>query len=734
MKKLLAFAFIFIFLCAFIFNVSVFASDSEREMIIEPVKEKPEFRRYLDGRWWTDVKSYNSYILANYRYEAKSGLSSVAGTEWLLNTFVYDTSLDFDDRAEFSFNGFVDITPIIGYRLTGFGADSDYEVLLMFRVPNGNSNYLDRAYDPEDYGGWEDNADRYLAVTSYNSASTYNTRTEAEFISFLQTNAVRVNVPNVAYITASNGSFVISDGTNTSSSSPFQFTTNSITLTLTPSSGYTLPSSITVVGGTAVETTSGVWSITGIVGDVDISVSFPAQVVSYSVSSGSVSGGTVSFSSNTVVSGGSVTVTTVPSTGYDQPLTSDFTIAGTYGSLTGSNGSYSISNIASNITVSVSFPASSPVPTYATIYYNLIDCSTSALTSALTGSNVSGTIVPASGYTYPTTLSAQSAGLPVQVSYNSSTGVFTLYNVQGEVYVYATAVQVSGGSNTVSYSLSHCTCSISFDSYNSGTTISFTLTPDVGYLMSDADTKVSFDGFVSSNYAPPNSYAFSYNEVSAQGDLVIVGVAKPWYDLVGPGSGSGYNNYLGSYQDGYNTGFIDGQISVSSDSSVSSGLDRYNAIYSDAFRSGIYSVSRDSDNERGRDRFNQIYSSGKQDGISSVNSSAEIGSSSYDQYLTAYNSGISSVMASAASSSLAGSRYKSIYDTGYEDGFRVGEQSDASGAIVGFVPTIIASIGGGLLYVGDHISVFGISLASVFGLLVLFAVGLWVFKIFKGSL
>ncbi len=204
------------------------------------------------------------------------------------------------------------------------------------------------------------------------------------------------------------------------------------TVTISPNTGYKLPSDVTVTGATkSYNSTTGVVSLSNPSGNVTISATCPA-LQSYSITktitNGSASGDT------SITENGNASVTITPNTGYKLP--SDVTVTGATKSFNSTTGVVSLSSPTGNVTVSATMDAA----TQYLIDYNLTRLTASpSPTTMYENQEVSITlsVSDSTKYALPSTISVTNSA---NYGYNSSSGVITLHGSQGNVTITASAV------------------------------------------------------------------------------------------------------------------------------------------------------------------------------------------------------------------------------------------------------------------------------------------------------
>jgi subtilase family serine protease len=240
----------------------------------------------------------------------------------------------------------------------------------------------------------------------------------------------------------------------------------------TPSSGnaiFTITVGASAVAGTYPVTVTGTSGSTKHTATVSLTIPQTFSVTS-SVTNGT--GGAVTPSTTSVVSGGSATLTIVPVVGYHL-----FTLTDNGADVTASvvNSTYTITNITTAHTI---------VATFAINTYS-VNASVSTGNGSITptgteinyGSNVVLTITPAAGY-HLMTLTDNS----VDVTSSVSGANYTITDVTGPHTVVAAFVINTYSVNAVSDGNGSITTASSSVDY--GTTVSFTITPDTGYTLS----------------------------------------------------------------------------------------------------------------------------------------------------------------------------------------------------------------------------------------------------------
>lgn len=130
-------------------------------------------------------------------------------------------------------------------------------------------------------------------------------------------------------------------------------------VTITASSGYELPTTVSVSGAShTYDDTTGVISLSDPTGDVTISATCPAVTATFTIT-GNITNGTLTGA--TSVSGdNTATCTIVPSAGYTLPASADVTVTGATGSYDDQTGVITISHASANITVTATCPAEQP--------------------------------------------------------------------------------------------------------------------------------------------------------------------------------------------------------------------------------------------------------------------------------------------------------------------------------------------------------------------------------------
>lgn len=736
--------FLIFVIFAFILSLLPVSAESREVVRIDDASKKDTPVMTMNNIEFYSMEKFYDYLLENYSVERSRGVPSfVAGTQWLFNS-----TLDFSSLSSSAPSGITSYWCYRNYASNDFWFETSsisyYNMFMnwstgVWRFRNASGNY-----DCYSSGSWDSNSTRLISFTNEpNYFTWYNSGVAPSslFYTWVYSNAIQVFSTFNASWTSTGGTITVSDGTTTTGNSPLAFESgSSLILTLTPSVGYDYPSDISVVGsyGSLQSSGSNQWVITECASDLTITVTFralPTFTASIYTTNGrgTLSGGGSVSDSITFTYGDNIYVVVQSDDGYSVP--SSITVTGTYASVTPQRnlGTWLISNCRSNITVSVDCVEI----IYVSVDLNFTDC-TLSYNQTVSGDVFSATVIPNDGFTYPVSVTGHSAGLPLSISYNSLTGQLTIVDCPSSIVLYASAISISSD-NTITYNLTNITCSINQSTVASGSVLSFTLTPLPGYLISEGDTSVMQGGSGELVIYIDNSYNFSYS-FTVIGDVTITGVAIPWrtalsnaynQGYINGGSGSGGSG--GDYRTGYNDGFTAGVDAVAPDSLDSVALSRYDQIYSNAYLAGISSVNSSASGEA-LSAYQRIYNTAFNLGVTSVTDSAVQGSLSFSQWQTIFNSGISSVSHNSDLGTASRVRYDDIYNMAYTNGLHAGENEGVSEALTGFIPSVIASIGGGLLYTGEHISVFGVSLLSIVGILALLAIGLWIFKLFKGSL
>lgn len=303
-----------------------------------------------------------------------------------------------------------------------------------------------------------------------------------------------ISIPSVTanlFITASATikTFTISNAlTNvTSSGAATSYYGEAYTATLTPSTGYDLPSVISVTMGGSVLPTSaytynqstGLLTIPNVNGDITITAT--AAKHSYSVTKTITNG---SLSGNATVQHGDTFAGTLsPSANYDLPSSITVKMNGatlgndSYSYNTGT-GTISVPDVTGNLEVI----ASCALKTY-TITRTLTHLTASNTTAVAThGSSYSVTLSPEGEYILPPSITVTMGGttLPsTAYSYNQSNGVVTIDNITGAIVITA-----SGALRSLSITKNGTNVTINGNaSVNYGETYTATLTASEGYRL-----------------------------------------------------------------------------------------------------------------------------------------------------------------------------------------------------------------------------------------------------------
>lgn len=238
---------------------------------------------------------------------------------------------------------------------------------------------------------------------------------------------------------------VVTHGTYTGATTIQQ--NGTATVTISPSTGYELPSSVTVNGATSsYNSTTGVISLSNPTGNVTISaVCEEISIVTYTITT-SVTHGTRSGATS-IQQGGTATVTISPSTSYELPET--VSVTGATAEYNRTTGTITLSNPTGNVTITATCTVttsnvvgqavvgSAVVTGPAYFTYTITTTVTHGVYSGSTSIQQSGTatvtITPSEGYLLPDSVSVSGA----TVNYNNTTGQITLSDPTGNVTVTA---------------------------------------------------------------------------------------------------------------------------------------------------------------------------------------------------------------------------------------------------------------------------------------------------------
>jgi len=306
--------------------------------------------------------------------------------------------------------------------------------------------------------------------------------------------------------------------------------------TITPSTGYGLPSSVAVTMGGATVTpanytynsTSGAFSLTSVTGNVVITAT--GMLRTYTITT-SLTNLTSDLPAS-VDHGGTVSGTITPSTGYDLPssvavMMGGATVASASYTYDSTTGTFSLANVTGDVVVT----ASGVRITY-TVTTTLTNLTSNLPALVNHGGTVSGTIIPNTGHGLPSSITVMMDGTtvaPTDYTYDGTTGTFSLVNVTGNVVVTATGVL---NTYTVTKDLADLSSDIP-DTINHGFTLSGTISADTGYSLPLSIT-VTVNGttIVPANYSYNSSTgAFSLPGAYVTGNVVITASGVPVYNV-----------------------------------------------------------------------------------------------------------------------------------------------------------------------------------------------------------
>lgn len=267
--------------------------------------------------------------------------------------------------------------------------------------------------------------------------------------------------------------------TNGSASGASSITnTGTTSVTITPSIGYKLPSTITVTGASyTYNNNTGVISLSNATGNVTIAatcIALANYTVTKNVTGGSVTG------VDSIYENGSAVITITPNANYYMP--DSITVSGASYTYSKVNQTVTISNPTANVIITVTCEHRAP-EVYSII--NSITGGTASGDNTITeGSTASVTIAPNASWLLPNTVTVVGA----TYSYDSTTGVISLSNPTGNVAITAACVEI------ITYNIS---TSVTYGSYSGDTqitnvgTATVTIIPSSEYYLPDTITVTS---------------------------------------------------------------------------------------------------------------------------------------------------------------------------------------------------------------------------------------------------
>ncbi|WP_026528314.1 InlB B-repeat-containing protein [Butyrivibrio sp. VCD2006] len=274
-----------------------------------------------------------------------------------------------------------------------------------------------------------------------------------------------------------------------------------ITVTTTPESGY-VTDKVTVKDEdgkdvTVKESENG-YSFTMPAGNVTVTATF--KKISYSVTASSSENGSIETTS-TATKGDTVTITTIPDSGYETDKVTVKDVDGNSVSVSGSENSYSFTMPVGNVTVSATFKKKN----YSITVSSASGGSASASANTATkGETVTVTTTAESGYEIDKVTVKNEDGSAVSVSGSEDSYSFTM--PAGNVTITATFKKISY-SVTVASS-ENGSAESDKTSATKGDTVSITVAPESGYE-TDKVTVKDVDGNSVSVSGSENSYSFT---------------------------------------------------------------------------------------------------------------------------------------------------------------------------------------------------------------------------------
>ena len=248
-----------------------------------------------------------------------------------------------------------------------------------------------------------------------------------------------------------------------------------VTLTITPESGYKLSSLVVKDEDGKVIETSGTddsRTFTMPAKNVTVSATFAAI---YNINIGTFANGSVEANVTTAIAGTSVTLTVKPNAGYALKTLAYTPQGGSAISVGGSGNTRTFTMPAQNVTVSVTFAAINNV-SIGTFAHGSVAASPA---SAIVGTSVTLTASPASGYRLDTLTVKDASGVMVSTSGTGDTRTFTMPDAN--VTVKATFVPITYSVNIGSSN--HGTVTASKTSVAGGKSVTLTVKPDAGYRL-----------------------------------------------------------------------------------------------------------------------------------------------------------------------------------------------------------------------------------------------------------
>ena len=248
-----------------------------------------------------------------------------------------------------------------------------------------------------------------------------------------------------------------------------------VTLTITPESGYKLSSLVVKDEDGKVIETSGTddsRTFTMPAKNVTVSATFAAI---YNINIGTFANGSVEANVTTAIAGTSVTLTVKPNAGYALKTLAYTPQGGSAISVGGSGNTRTFTMPAKNVTVSVTFAAINNV-SIGTFAHGSVAASPM---SAIVGTSVTLTASPASGYRLDTLTVKDASGVMVSTSGTGDTRTFTMPDAN--VTVKATFVPITYSVNIGSFN--HGTVTASKTSVAGGKSVTLTVKPDAGYRL-----------------------------------------------------------------------------------------------------------------------------------------------------------------------------------------------------------------------------------------------------------
>ena len=252
--------------------------------------------------------------------------------------------------------------------------------------------------------------------------------------------------------------------------------------TITPSTNYNAPTSITVTrgGSTLTLNTDYTYSVSNNVGTLTIlaaaitdNLSITAAGIATYAVTGSITNGSLTIPGR-IVAGGTLTVTISPSNGHGYPASDqDITVTNaTISSYDSTSGAIVLANPTGDVTVTATCQPLGQEFSITTVVQN--GTYTGDTTIANNGGTASVTISPTGDYKLPTSVSVTGA----DHTYNSTSGVISLSNATGDVSISASMVALTEYSITVNETNGTHTGATTI---KESRTASLTFTPSSGY-------------------------------------------------------------------------------------------------------------------------------------------------------------------------------------------------------------------------------------------------------------